>query len=104
MVQTNRRPDTGTAFEPPERRPRRRRGMNALRVGAILTVGVLLGAGWALAEEEDACATGDQLVQADFPLPQVAAAVRQKQLDIAVVGSGSSTLSGSVSKAYPARL
>lgn len=78
--------------------------MKALRVAAILTVGVLLGAGSARADQEDECATGDQLVQADFPLPQVAAAVRQKQLDVAVVGSGSSTLSGSVSKAYPARL
>ena len=60
----------------------------------------------ARADEEDSCAVGDQIVQADFPLPRVAAALQRKHLDIAVVGSGSSTLGApsGPSKAYPARL
>jgi hypothetical protein len=58
------------------------------------------------ADDEDTCSAGDQFAQADFALPHVAGAIRQKQLDIAVVGSGSSTLGGpgGSSKAYPARL
>jgi hypothetical protein len=71
----------------------------------LLSFGVLLAVGSAAAEQEDACAVADQLVQADFALPQVAAALRQKHLDVVVVGSGSSTLGGAIgpSKAYPAR-
>lgn len=67
---------------------------------------LLLGAGPALAEEDDACAVADQTVQADFPLSRVANAIQQKHLDVAVVGSASSTLGGpgGASKAYPARL
>jgi hypothetical protein len=73
---------------------------------ALLALGTLVGAGSALADEEDMCAVGDQLAQADFALPQVAAAIQQKHLDIAVVGSGSSSLGGpgGANKAYPARL
>jgi GDSL-like Lipase/Acylhydrolase family len=67
---------------------------------------LLLGAEPTLAEEEDSCAVADQIVQADFALPHVASAIQQKHLDIVVVGSGSSTLSGpgEAGKAYPARL
>jgi hypothetical protein len=46
------------------------------------------------------------LVQADFALPRVAAAIEAKHLKIVVLGSGSSTLPGAngAAKAYPARL
>jgi len=76
----------------------------ALFVVALLAPGAFDGI--ARADEEDNCAAGDQTVQADFPLPRVAAALQQKRLDIAVVGSGSSTLGApsGPSKAYPARL
>jgi hypothetical protein len=45
-------------------------------------------------------------IENDFPLPQVAKAIKKKQLDILVVGAGSSTLPGAngVNNAYPARL
>jgi hypothetical protein len=71
-----------------------------------LVSALLLGAGSALAEEEDTCAVADQIVQANFALPHVASAIQQKHFDIVVVGSGSSTLSGpgGAGKAYPARL
>jgi hypothetical protein len=43
-------------------------------------------------------------VSAEFALPRVAKAIENKQLDVLVVGAGSSTLAGAEAKAYPARL
>jgi len=79
--------------------------MRALRaLIAALTAATL--AGPALAADEGACYVAKGLVQADFALPRVAAAVDAKQLKIVVLGSGSSTLPGAdgPAKAYPARL
>ena len=47
-----------------------------------------------------------QLIERDFPLPQVARALAAKRLDILVVGAGSSLLPGpnGAKNAYPARL
>jgi len=75
-------------------------------LGAVLALGALLGAGFAWADDTDTCGISDQYVQADFALPQVAEALRQKHVEIAVVGSGSSTIGGpgGSGKAYPARL
>jgi hypothetical protein len=63
-------------------------------------------AGSALAADEGACYVAKSLVQADFALPRVAAAVDGKHLSVVVLGSGSSTLPGpdGPAKAYPARL
>jgi hypothetical protein len=75
---------------------------------ALMTViSIALGAGAALAAEgdDDPCAVAQSLVHADFPLPQVAEAVRQHHLDVVVVGTASSALGwGGQGKAYPARL
>ena len=76
--------------------------MKALIAG--LSLAVLAGSAWAA--DEGACFTARGLVQADFPLPHVAAAVSEKRLKVVVLGSASSTLPGAdgAAKAYPARL
>jgi hypothetical protein len=63
-------------------------------------------AGTACAADESACYVASHLVQADFALPRVAAAIEAKHLKIVVLGSTSSTLPGAegAAKAYPARL
>jgi len=73
-----------------------------MRACGIALIGVLIS-GAALAGDEAACPAGD-LVHADFALPHVAAAIQSKRLDVVVIGSGSSMLGPSSSKAYPARL
>ena len=79
--------------------------MRATLIFSCFVGTLLLGAGPALAVQEDTCAVADQIVQADFGLPYVSRAIQQKHLDVVVVGSGSSTLNGpgGVGKAYPAR-
>jgi lysophospholipase L1-like esterase len=70
-------------------------------------VAVLACACAAIAAENPDCAAASHLVSADYPLPRVAAAVHQaRQLDILVIGAGSSTLMGpnGTDLAYPARL
>jgi GDSL-like Lipase/Acylhydrolase family len=59
-----------------------------------------------LAEHPAECRVADQLVEHEFPLPQVTRALAAKQLDILVVGAGSSLLPGAngTKNAYPARL
>jgi hypothetical protein len=60
-----------------------------------------------LAADEGACFVASNLVQADFALPHAAAAIAEKRLNVAVIGSASSTLppaAGGAAKAYPARL
>ena len=72
-----------------------------------LLAGMLLCGGAALAQGGDGCAGSEDLLSPDVPLPHVAEAVTQaKRLQIAVVGSASSTLRGpnGVQHAYPAQL
>ena len=72
-----------------------------------LVAGAILWGGAALAQSADVCAVSEDLLPMDVPLPHVAEAVGQaKHLQIAVVGSASSTLRGpsGVQHAYPAQL
>lgn len=72
-----------------------------------LLAGMLLCGGAALAQGDDVCAVSEDLLSPDVPLPHVAEAVTQaKRLQIAVVGSASSTLRGpnGIQHAYPAQL
>jgi lysophospholipase L1-like esterase len=66
----------------------------------------LLWAGAAAAQDDASCAVAGHLAYADYRLSGVAAAEKKKQLDIAVLGSGSSTLRGpsGADQAYPGRL
>jgi hypothetical protein len=76
------------------------------RFVAVLATTLLCG-GAAFAEGADVCAVSEDLLPTDVPLPHVAEAVGQaKHLQIAVVGSASSTLRGAngVQHAYPAQL
>jgi hypothetical protein len=59
-----------------------------------------------LPEHPAECRVAGQLVESIFPLPNVAAAIKAKHLDILVLGAGSSQLSGTAGtrEAYPARL
>lgn len=68
-----------------------------------LLAALLAAPAWA---EEAPCIAAAGSVQADFALRHVAAAIANKHLAIAVVGTGSSTLPGEngAAKAYPARL
>jgi hypothetical protein len=52
------------------------------------------------------CRVAENQVDNSFPLPQVTKALAKKQLDVLVVGAGSSSLpgSGGAANAYPARL
>ena len=72
----------------------------------IASLLVAMLAGTACAADEAACFVAGHLVQADFALPRVAAAIAAKHLKIVVLGSASSALPGQegVAKAYPARL
>jgi len=60
----------------------------------------------AFADHAAECHAGQQDGGADFPLPHVVKALAEKQLDILVVGAGSSVLPGpnGAKEAYPARL
>ncbi len=75
--------------------------------GRVLFLGVLLAlTGPASADHAAECRVGAREVERDFGLPHVSRAIAAKQLDILVVGAGSSLLPGSngVQNAYPARL
>ena len=52
------------------------------------------------------CRVAEQHVEHNFPMPQAARAIKQKRLNVLVVGAGSSLLpgSGGDKNAYPARL
>jgi len=80
--------------------------MKALMAAVITTALAATLASPCLAADEGACFVASSLVQADFPLPRVAAAIAHKQLNVVVLGSASSTLPGATgaAKAYPARL
>jgi len=76
----------------------------------LLSLALLMLAGPAnsqnLAEHPAECRVAENLIERDFPLPQVIRAVAAKRLDILVVGAGSSLLPGAngSKNAYPARL
>ena len=68
---------------------------------------MLLCGGPVLAQSADVCAVSEDLLSTNVPLPHVAEAVAQaKHLQIAVIGTASSTLRGAsgVQHAYPAQL
>jgi hypothetical protein len=77
-----------------------------MRTVLIALVSAMLGVGLSEAADDSACAVVQPLVHADFALPQVASAIQEQHLNIAVVGTGSSTLGGAAGagKAFPARL
>jgi ABC-type amino acid transport substrate-binding protein len=78
----------------------------AAATAALVCIGTVLAA-LAVAAENPDCKVAAHLVHADYPLPRVAAAVdKAHQLDVVVVGTGSSTLIGPGGNdlAYPARL
>jgi hypothetical protein len=73
---------------------------------ALLVLAALVPLSPALAQD-DACATGKDLIPTEATLPRAAAAVREHHsLNIVVLGTGSSTLPppGGEKAAYPARL
>jgi hypothetical protein len=72
---------------------------------ATILLAVLACAGSASAAD-DSCLVAAHLVQADAPMPRVAAAVKKKSLRVVVAGTNSSTLPGpnGPALAYPARL
>ena len=72
---------------------------------SVLALIGLLFAGAAFAQTDNPCQIADGVLQVGFPLPRVAAAIENKQLDIVVLGTRSSALSGAggAGKAYPAR-
>jgi lysophospholipase L1-like esterase len=76
--------------------------MKALLAALFLTT---LLVGGAAAQGPDACDVPGYLLFGESALNRVSAAVKEKQqLDIAIIGTGSSTLAGPEGKAYPARL
>lgn len=78
-----------------------------MRELTALAVTVLLSMGAAPAAESPDCAVAAHLATSEYPLPRVAAAVDgPHQLDIVVMGAGSSSLAGpgGTDLAYPARL
>ena len=72
----------------------------------LLSLALLALAGPVWAEMPGACQVAQQLIERDFPLSKVMHALAAKQLNILVVGAGSSQLPGpsGVKNAYPARL
>jgi hypothetical protein len=76
-----------------------------MKVSAILgCVLVVSTAAWA--EETSECPVSEELIGTDRPLPRVMDAIQAKHLNIAVIGSASSTLRGTngPQHAYPAQL
>jgi hypothetical protein len=71
----------------------------------LIALTLIVGTCTAVAQEDASCAVADHLVAADFQLPNVKAAVSAKRLNIAVIGTASSTLPDSgTNKGYPWRL
>jgi hypothetical protein len=72
----------------------------------LLTLALALLTVPAAAEHPYDCRVSDELITSDFTLPHVAQAIAAKQIDVLVVGAGSSTLPGrsGPKAAYPARL
>jgi lysophospholipase L1-like esterase len=76
-----------------------------MRPLAVALLCALIGGG-AYAKDAEECVTAAGAVAPDFAMPRVAAAIAKKHLDIAVIGSASSDLTGSsgTNIAYPTRL
>lgn len=75
-----------------------------MKVFVVVLIATLFGGTAVGAELPAKCAVAQSLISPEFALPRVAAAIAKKQLDVLVVGAGSSTLAGAEAKAYPARL
>ncbi len=77
-----------------------------MRIYAAALLCALIGGGGALAKDAEDCIAAAAAVAPDFAMPHVAAAIAKKQLDIAVIGSASSELTGPAGSnlAYPTRL
>jgi lysophospholipase L1-like esterase len=78
-----------------------------MRTWSAAALVMLVCMGSALAAESPDCAVAAHLVNTEYRLPRVAAAIdKAKSLDIVVIGAGSSSLIGpcGVDLAYPARL
>ena len=104
MVQKHGRTQVRVARQNARRRPRGGRGMSF--IFAVVTAIALVG-GAAAAEPEPDCTVPDSLISSDVVLTRAAAEIKdQHRLDITVVGSGSSVLSGpdGARFAYPAQL
>lgn len=74
------------------------------RVPFLLALLMLAGPAWA--EHPAECLVAANLIEPNFPLPQVARALAAKRLSILVIGAGSMLLPGAdgSKNAYPARL
>jgi len=72
----------------------------------LLSLALLALAGAALAEMPGTCQVAETQIERDFALPHVMRAIAARQLDILVVGAGSSSLPGpnGAKNAYPERL
>jgi lysophospholipase L1-like esterase len=72
----------------------------------LLTLALLALGGPAWAEMPGVCQVAEHQIERDFALPHVMRAIAAKQLDILVLGAGSSLLPGpgGAANAYPARL
>jgi hypothetical protein len=72
----------------------------------LLTLALLALAGPAWADQPVECSMAAPLIERDFALPQVNRGIIAKQLEILVVGAGSSSLPGvnGIKNAYPERL
>ena len=82
------------------------RGGRRMTGRVLFSLALLVLAGPAWAEHAGRMPRGEHLIERDFALPQVTRAIAAKQLDILVVGAGSSLLPGpnGIKNAYPARL
>src|SRR5690242_17647954 len=75
-----------------------------MKVSVVVLIASLFGGRGVGADLPEKCAAAREWISPEFPLPRVARAIAKKQLDVLVVGAGSSTLAGAEAKAYPARL
>lgn len=77
-----------------------------MTVRVLLSLALLALAGPALAEMPGTCRVAETQIERDFALPHVMRAIAAKQLDILVLGAGSSALPGpnGAKNAYPERL
>src|SRR5487761_2511783 len=82
------------------------RGGRRMTGRVLLLLALLMLAGPAWAEDPAECRVAENMIESDFPLPQVTRALAAKHLEILVVGAGSSLLPGlkGAENAYPARL
>src|SRR5215470_88813 len=99
VVQSHRRTKSPIATWSTRSYPRGRRGMRRIVVAVLCA----LSAGVAAAKDGNECIAGAGTVAPEFSLPHVASAIAKNKLDIAVIGSASSELTGpgGTNIAYP---